>query len=363
MLLHSIKAVMRLVLSGLLFTASPLLPATDGNVTAPTGPLVVLLYHHVADDTPAVTSTPVAQFTAHLQYLSEHRFNVIALPEALAKLNQGESLPPKSVAITFDDGYQSIYDNAWPLLKQHQFPFTIFVTTEPIERRYSAMMTWQQLQEMQQQGVTLANHSVSHPHMIALTKDEFQTEVERAQAILQQKLSSTPAKLFAYPFGEYTKAQAQWLAEAGYHAFAQHSGPLSAASAPQGLPRFSLSGRYASLESLTLRLNTAAMPVLNQADYDPFHPRAPKQLEFDLKNPPFAMTQLNCFYQGKPIEQVTFAPKTPTSSIMRVTITLPSTPAAGRSRVNCTAPTTRQGHYYWHSIPMFVGPATQQWPD
>ena len=63
--------------------------------------LVILQYHHVATNTPTITSTPPDVFAEHLAYLHQH-FNVVALPEAIDALRDGTGLPDKSVAITFD---------------------------------------------------------------------------------------------------------------------------------------------------------------------------------------------------------------------------------------------------------------------
>ena len=82
--------------------------------------LNVLVYHHVSEETPASTSVSPAQFRSHLQLLTDQHFNVIALDQALTALQRGEALPERAVAITFDDGYRNIYDNALPLLEGHQ---------------------------------------------------------------------------------------------------------------------------------------------------------------------------------------------------------------------------------------------------
>lgn len=80
--------------------------------------LVVLQYHHVADDTPAVTSIKPDEFIEHLNYLADNQFNIVDLPSALQKIKAGETLADKSVAITFDDGYLNLLDVALPELEK-----------------------------------------------------------------------------------------------------------------------------------------------------------------------------------------------------------------------------------------------------
>ncbi len=82
--------------------------------------LVVLQYHHISDKTPKSTSTSTALFEAHLQYLEDNQFNVMDIRE-LRKLIKKKATPPdRTVIITFDDGYRSVYDNAYPLLKKRK---------------------------------------------------------------------------------------------------------------------------------------------------------------------------------------------------------------------------------------------------
>ncbi len=93
--------------------------ATSGSHNAgdtATGSAVVLLYHHVADDTPASTSVTPQRFAAHLAYLKRHDYQVVPLSRIISAVTSGTPLPARAVAITFDDGYRSVYEHAAPLL-------------------------------------------------------------------------------------------------------------------------------------------------------------------------------------------------------------------------------------------------------
>src|SRR5690625_4169900 len=78
---------------------------------------VVLQYHHVSDTTPPSTSVTPELFEQHLDYLAAEGFHVASLPEIVAKLKKDEALPDKTVVLTFDDAYSSVYDIAFPLMK------------------------------------------------------------------------------------------------------------------------------------------------------------------------------------------------------------------------------------------------------
>ena len=91
-------------------------------------------------------------------------------------LKAGEQLPDKAVAITFDDGYISIYDTAFPMLQSYGFPFTLFLSTGPIDRQQQNFINWEQIKEMSSAGVIIANHMVEHPYMLAKGQDESELE-------------------------------------------------------------------------------------------------------------------------------------------------------------------------------------------
>ena len=91
---------------------------------------VILIYHHVADDTPASTSVTPERFAAHLDYLGDNDFNVMPLMDLLDAIRDEKPLPENSVAITFDDAYRSVYTIARPMLDARGWPYAVFVSTE-----------------------------------------------------------------------------------------------------------------------------------------------------------------------------------------------------------------------------------------
>ncbi|MEL0076636.1 MAG: polysaccharide deacetylase family protein, partial [Alphaproteobacteria bacterium] len=93
----------------------------------------VLMYHRFGEDQYPSTNIRLEQFEAHLEMLSSGGYNVIPLADIVAKLQNGESLPDRTVAITIDDAYLSVYEEAWPRLRRHNFPAKIFVATRQID--------------------------------------------------------------------------------------------------------------------------------------------------------------------------------------------------------------------------------------
>ena len=169
---------------------------------------VILAYHHVSTDTPPSTSISPEDFEKHLHYLKENDFNVIALNQMIETLKAGEKLPNKAVAITFDDGYISIYDTAFPMLQSYGFPFTLFLSTGPIDRQQQNFINWEQIKEMSSAGVIIANHMVEHPYMLDRGQDEsdvewinrLEKELLKAELRIEQQTGQSHRYL-AYPFG------------------------------------------------------------------------------------------------------------------------------------------------------------------
>lgn len=325
----------------------PTMPSTQS--------VVFLLYHHIDTTTPAVTSTTPAQFAAHLAYLKQHDYQVISISQALAGIYQDKRLPQKSVVITFDDGYQSIYQHAWPLLKRYNYPFTVFIDTHSVPEQSGLMMSWQQLKTMKQAGVTIANHSKNHQHMIGLSKQQLQYELLAAQAELTEHLGATEP-LFAYPYGEFDQRLVEVLAAHNFYGFSQVSGAASYYNAPQAIPRFSFSGVYANLDGFALKVASQAMPVTAIEPQNPYFQSAPNRLTLSFIDDWLLLNRVSCFYLSEPL---------PSKLVKnnKLVISLPKALPTGRARINCTAPTGQENQYYWRSIPLFIEPEQGVWPE
>src|SRR5690606_33663650 len=194
---------------------------------------VVLQYHHVSSATPASTSVTPELFQQHMDYLAQQKFRIVPLTELIEKLKRGEALPDDTVAITFDDAYESVYSTAYPLLKKRNWPFTIFLNTEPHDQEKKSFATWAQVREMADDGVTIANHSTAHNHLLRLKKGEnraqwrkrITAEILDAEKRIKEKTGQSH-KMLAYPYGEYDNQVKALVKKLGFVAFGQQSGPL-----------------------------------------------------------------------------------------------------------------------------------------
>jgi len=157
---------------------------------------VISVYHHVSTSTPASTSLSPEAFRAHLRFLAENDFTVLPVTEIIGELNRGGELPNKLVAITFDDGYESIYSTAFPLLQEFGFPFTVFISTGPIDRQQKGYMTWEQLALLRDAGVIIGNHGTEHKSMLEQSLDQARADIRNAQSRITAELGPQP-HLFA----------------------------------------------------------------------------------------------------------------------------------------------------------------------
>ena len=313
---------------------------------------VILLYHHVSEDTPPATSVSPGMFSSHLDYLALQGYNVIPLDELVAGLEGRTSLPPNAVAITFDDAYASVFTQALPLLEQRGWPFTVFASTDYIDKAYGGYMTWQQLRAIEERGGRIGNHSSSHRHLVrrlpgedrARWRRRVAADIEHAQARLRAELSA-PLRMHAYPYGEFDAALESLLAELDYVAFGQQSGPAGRLSERQAVPRFPVATGYADLKSLAEKLRSRPLPVEIVAPHSRVLDPQAKPPVLELRIPPgrYERERLRCYVSGQAPAEVTWD-----GDVASIRANQRLRP--GRSKFNCTVPATDlPGVYYWYS--------------
>lgn len=312
---------------------------------------VILQYHHVSDATPASTSIAPQLFEQHLRYLTDKGFQVWPLGKITDALVSARPLPDKVVAITFDDAYDSIFETAFPLLKRYQFPFTVFVSTQPIDQNVPAFMSWSQLRQLNDAGVTVANHGHTHMHFVRRQKEESEAiwleritdDILTAERRLQQELG-IGHKLLAYPYGEYTSEIEARVASLGYSAFGQQSGAVSAEMAATALPRFPMTNAFGELSQFKTKVES--LPLAIQSIEPSTRIVWPNQMSEGLR---ITFTQslstVACYLSG----YGRIAIEHQGADVM-----IPSMPVlpVGRSRLNCTAPASdasKAGRYHWSS--------------
>ena len=178
------------------------------------GPKILVLNYHQVQNNFNSLAIPVNQFDAQMDYLVENGYTTISPDELYRGLNGEISLPAKPVILTFDDGYLDNYTNAFPILKYYGMKATIFVIPALVDKdaRY---LTWEQLQEMTANGVTVESHTLNHRKLEELPDDEIRAELLNSKLILEEKLGQA-VEFLAYPTGTYNLHIAGIAKDCGY---------------------------------------------------------------------------------------------------------------------------------------------------
>ena len=178
----------------------------------------ILMYHYVSVPPPDADkyrldlSVAPKNFEAQLQYLAENGYTPINLYELHAYLRSGRPLPPKSVVLTFDDGYMDNYTEAFPLLKKYKMTGTFFVVSDFASSSNPAYMRWPQIKEMSDAGMNIESHSRAHTDLRTRHGD-FQGLVWDTLPVLDQieQVTGKRPRFFCYPFGKYDDAVIRML--------------------------------------------------------------------------------------------------------------------------------------------------------
>lgn len=308
---------------------------------------VILLYHRISDEGPGSTRVAPARFEAHLDALVDGGYRVLPLAQLLAGARAGD-LPPRAVALTFDDAYRSILVNALPLLAERRLPFTVFVATGPVDEGFGSYLSWEELRRLAGTGLaTFGGHSVSHAHLEARRDGEDEAgwrsrvrgEITDSLGRLRAELGGAVIDAHAHPYGEYSRATENLLAAEGLWGLAQQSGAVGPGVNSTRVPRFPL--YHGADGDQRLRTALAARPLAAGDEADPqvfLPPGEPSPGRWRFRPVPGAWREetLACYSaEGTSLALVRDG--------AWVEVTLPAF-RPGRNKVNCTAQAIGGGH-------------------
>jgi len=249
-------------------TATPAVAASP-KVTKPvvdqTAQTIIFCYHRLVDKihTPWTEITPAA-FEAQMKELKDRGITVISMQDLLAWKRGEKNIPPRCAVITFDDGWKSQYEVAWPIMKKFGYPFTMFLYTEGIAGGSlggGQAITWEQLADMRDNGIDIEAHTATHQdlregHPISipgqggkktrtkLTGPQYEqwvrNEVVGSKELLEQRLG-IKVNCFAVPFGNYNEHVKELARNAGYEAmFTVYGQPITFTSRMDALGRYAI---------------------------------------------------------------------------------------------------------------------------
>src|SRR6266516_7253291 len=243
--------------------------AASPKITKPvvdqTAQTIIFCYHLLVDKVryPGTEITPAA-FEAQMKELKDRGITVIPMQDLLAWKRGEKNIPPRCAVITFDDGWKSQYEVAWPIMKKFGYTFTMFIYTEGVAGASlggGQAITWEMLADMRDNGIEIEAHTATHQdlregHTIMvmeqggkrtkkkLTGAEYeqwvQKEVVGCKQLLEQRLGIR-INCFAVPFGTYNEHVKEIARNAGYEAmFTVYGQPITYTSPNDSLGRYAI---------------------------------------------------------------------------------------------------------------------------
>jgi peptidoglycan/xylan/chitin deacetylase (PgdA/CDA1 family) len=308
---------------------------------------VVMMYHRFGEHAWPSTNIRIDQFEAHLKELATGKYTVRPVADIVDALKTDRPLPDKTVGLSIDDAFVSVYREAWPRLRKAGLPFTLFVATNAIDRGGKDYMNWDQIREMARAGVTIAAHSARHAHLPVLSADAIKRELTKSNARFEKELGFKP-RLFAYPYGEAGRVVVAAARAAGYTAsFSQYSGVLHGKSDFFYLPRFAMNEHYGSLRRFRLAANALPLHATDITPRDSTLGSNPPAFGFTVGKGIRGLQALACYSSahGKLAVQ--------RLGQRRIEVRTPRALKPGRSRINCTLP-AGGGRWRWLGYQFFV---------
>lgn len=209
----------------------------------------ILIYHYIGNNPNPEDKArdnllvPPDKFEDQIKFLSENGYNTITLDEMYSALKSGSTLQPKSVILTFDDGYIDFHFNAYPILRKYGLKATVFIPTALMNQGY--YLSWDQIKEMDSSGlISFQSHSVTHTDLQSLDERELFFQLTESKKVLEAKLNK-PVNFLAYPYGASNPRVWEATKNTGYlGALGTWYSDILSEGVAFDLPRIKIAGQY-----------------------------------------------------------------------------------------------------------------------
>ena len=307
------------------------------------------MYHRFEENKYPSTNIRINDFKEHIELIKKDGIKFINPSNFENELNDNKK--DRKVLITIDDGYQSFYDNAWPILKKDKIPFILFVSTREVGKR--GYMSWENIREIEKYDfVEIGNHSHTHEYLIDFEDQEIKNDLKKSISIFKNEIGKNSA-FFSYPFGEYSSSLKNIVIELGFkYAFGQHSGVVDYTKNLFEMPRFPINEKYGEKERFKTILKTLPFPYKSIQPKERYisdknnPPKVSIQFFDDLKN----LNNINCFSNE---EDKWRNSKIKFDSKRNLNIILDGKFITERGRINCSL-RENNGFYRWLGIQFVV---------
>jgi peptidoglycan/xylan/chitin deacetylase (PgdA/CDA1 family) len=362
-------ALLTLSMAGPTFAAAPL-----GTLPEDATAASVYAYFRIADDDDETSLSPDL-FTAQIDEITaaENGYTILPLEEIFRRQQARRALPRRTIALTFDQLDASFLKTTAPKLIEKKIAFTIFVSPGQIDTGKDGSPSWADLRELASSPlVTLGLTAYDYAHTSLWNSEKLTADMNRAKARYREEMGKD-AKIFAYPYGEYSPEYTALVARQGFTAaYGQQSGATAAGLDVFTLPRFTMTSEFGDLDRFRMTSQALPFPI---TEVEPDSPV--------LKtNPPFPGFTAPASFSTQDLKSMTcFASgmgKVPVQVLghNRVELRPEQGFDDGRGRINCTLPVTsaedpRDVRWRWlgflFSIPVNIreaaAPSDQDFPS
>ncbi len=248
------------------------LPVIDSPIPDDGIRVSILGYHDVGENLPETAMRiRTSKFRKQMEAIRQLGIKVISMEEFLGWKKNGTSIPEKSILITFDDGWKSTYTDAFPILREFGFPYTVFLYKNYVDGGGRALTT-AMIQEMKAAGgLTIGSHSVSHPYPLTVKNfrkkganafDAYlRKEMGESKYFLESKFQMKVAT-YAYPGGFHTEEMLKLGSEFGYDSmFTVIPGKIRRSLPNETLPRYIVLGNYDKIFEIATSFRDGQSPT------------------------------------------------------------------------------------------------------
>ncbi|XOB41353.1 MAG: polysaccharide deacetylase family protein [Candidatus Nealsonbacteria bacterium] len=171
----------------------------------------ILMYHSI-DYNKIFFTVSLENFKKQMNYLYKRKYNVISLTSLTDYLREKKEISAKTIVLTFDDGYEDNYFNAFPVLKKYNFPATVFLITGFIGKKKPnsaniplQILNWSEIKEMHNSDlIDFEPHTVNHLKLTNIDLEQAEKEILESKNVIERELKKK-CHFFAYPYGDYNQ--------------------------------------------------------------------------------------------------------------------------------------------------------------
>lgn len=170
--------------------------------------MAILMYHSISgsqkDEGYYGLTTSVGLFETQMEYLSRSGYSVVSLADGVRSMLSPARGHDKLIVLTFDDGFLDFFTEAYPIIKKHNFPATVFLPVLHIENhqtriRNTEHMRWEHVKELAAEGIHFGSHSYAHPQLRGMEWSKIDRELQCSKEAIERH-TGREVDAFSYPF-------------------------------------------------------------------------------------------------------------------------------------------------------------------